>query len=77
MTLKYLMHACTHVSIPLLTTHLKFDSVIRPIRIPPLVTMLHPLNRSMVVSSIASSVVRPSHSEKLWGGGGGGGEGRK
>ena len=30
--------------------------------------MLHPLKRSMVVSSIASLVVRPSHSEKLEGG---------
>ena len=72
-----------HVTTPLLKTHLKFDSAIFPIRIPPVVIMLHPLKRSMVVSSIASLVVRPSHSEKLGGGGrekiikaGGRGEGR-
>ena len=67
---------CTHASTPLhvLTTHLKFDSPIDPIRIPPVVIMLHPLKRSMVLSSIASLVVRPSHSEKLGGRGGGKGE---
>ena len=63
---------CTHASTPLhvLTTHLKFDSPIDPIRIPPVVIMLHPLKRSMVLSSTASLVVRPSHSEKLGGKGG-------
>ena len=70
-----------HVTTPLLKTHLKFDSAIFPIRIPPAVIMLHPLKRSMVVSSIASLVVRPSHSEKQEGGeggrGGGGGEGEE
>ena len=58
---------CTHVTTPLLKTHLKFVSAIFPTRIPPVVIMLHPLKRSMVVSSTASLVVRPSHSEKLEG----------
>ena len=58
-TLKYAMYTCKYTTT--IKTHLKFDSTIR---ILPVVTMLHPLKRSMVLSSIISLASRPSHSEK-------------
>ena len=46
----------------MLTTYLRFDVLMMT---PPVVTMLHPWNRSMVLSSTTSvAISRPSHSEE-------------
>ena len=44
----------------MLTAYLRFDEL--PMETLPVVTMLHPWNRSMVLSSTTSLVSRPSHS---------------
>ena len=46
----------------MLTTYLRFVTL--PMNTPPVATMLHPWNRSIVFSSIISVVSRPSHSEE-------------
>ena len=49
--------------IQVLTTYLRFVTL--PMMTPPVATMLHPWNRSIVLSSTTSlAISRPSHSEE-------------